>query len=172
MKFLIQPGNPLWNPSDELAAEDLSEAIEAIFPMDTEDAMMIWGDASVSLSYKYDMSVIIEDVLFMLEALTTHHSGEETVFFSSDTFTAEWHLKWHGGVLFIHPVWKSVSGNKQAKLSELGVMEVSAHHFFRQWTAVRTVMAVIHMMVMMNHAHHRHRMNHSSDIPAGCPARD
>ncbi|OQY54035.1 MAG: hypothetical protein B6245_21870 [Desulfobacteraceae bacterium 4572_88] len=53
MKFLIQSGNPLWSPPDELAAEYLSEAIEAIFPMDTEDAVMIWGDESVSLSYKY-----------------------------------------------------------------------------------------------------------------------
>ena len=78
MKFLIQSGNPLWSPPDELAAEYLSEAIEAIFPMDTEDAVMIWGDESVSLSYKYDMSVIIEGALFMLEALTAENSGEET----------------------------------------------------------------------------------------------
>ncbi|OQY54034.1 MAG: hypothetical protein B6245_21865 [Desulfobacteraceae bacterium 4572_88] len=116
-------------------------------------------------------------------------------------------------MLFIHPAWKNVLGDKQAKLNELGVMEISAHHFSRQWIkvleriyeavircnvsledsegldvlayllsereqmavalsnshtlfrlAVRTVMTVIFVMAMTDHAHHRHYIPGMSPI--------
>ncbi len=136
MIFLIHPGNPVWQEPEFPVAEDLSEAIEAVFSMETEDAVMVWGNQAVPVSYKYDMSVIVEDVIFMLECLMRRNSGEETVFFSSDTFNSEWLMKWDDGRLFIDPAWNSVSGNRHGELNAVGATEVSVSHFVRQWTIV------------------------------------
>ncbi|MDM8550337.1 hypothetical protein QUF72_09675 [Desulfobacterales bacterium HSG2] len=147
MIFLIHPGNPAWTEPENPVAEDLSEAIEAVFPMETEDAVMMWGSQAVSVSYKYDMSVIVEDVIFMLEFLRRRNSGEETVFFSSDTFNAEWLVKWGDERLFIYPTWNSVAGNKCAELNALGAMKVSVSHFVGQWAMV---LEKIHEAILMS----------------------
>lgn len=34
----------MWPEPENPAAEDLSEAIEALFPSETEDAVMMWGN--------------------------------------------------------------------------------------------------------------------------------
>ncbi|RLC15614.1 MAG: hypothetical protein DRI57_12580 [Deltaproteobacteria bacterium] len=136
MIFLIHPGNPAWQEPENPVAEDLSEATEALFQAETEDAVMVWGNQAVPVSFKYDMSVIVEDVIFMLEFLMRRNSGEETVFFSSDTFNSEWLMKWNDDRLFIYPAWNSVAGNRHEELNAFGVMEVSVSHFVGQWTVV------------------------------------
>jgi|GEM_PF-1975116 len=136
MIFLIHPGNPAWQEPESPVAEDLAEAVEAVFSMETEDAVMVWGNQAVPVSYKYDMSVIAEDVIFMLECLRAENRGEETFFFSSDTFSSEWLMKWDDSRLFIDPTWNSVSENRHGELNAVGAAEVSVSHFVGQWTMV------------------------------------
>jgi len=64
--FHIEPGTPEHCTVDGGLARDLGDAIQAAFPLETEDAQLVWHRLSVPLSYKYDFSVIIEDIIAML----------------------------------------------------------------------------------------------------------
>src|SRR5258705_95085 len=101
MRFWIQAGNPRHFPILGKDVSDLSEAIEEIFPMETEDAIIVWNQSLIPISYKYDLSVMIDDVLPMLARLLDRTSGSDQVNFGSDTFQTDWSLNWTEGDLSI-----------------------------------------------------------------------
>ncbi|HHR2550667.1 TPA: hypothetical protein ACSY39_10840 [Listeria monocytogenes] len=57
MNFFIQANTPQKTGVFESDDYDLSTAIETIFPMLTEDAILVWNHIYVPLSYKYDISL-------------------------------------------------------------------------------------------------------------------
>ena len=69
MYFAIQVCNPIIQVSLEKQVEYLEEAIETIFSEDTEDAYFLWNWIPIRVSYKYDLSIIIEDILILLDDL-------------------------------------------------------------------------------------------------------
>ncbi|BAY41833.1 hypothetical protein NIES2111_62290 (plasmid) [Nostoc sp. NIES-2111] len=71
MSFYIQVSNPIFLYSPSEIVSDLAEAIQVIYPMETEKAFIIWNHTYIPLSYKYNLSVIIDDILPMLSDLTS-----------------------------------------------------------------------------------------------------
>ena len=59
MAFYIQASNPRFIESISYEVESLSDAVESIFPLNTENAFLVWNYISVPLSYKYDISYML-----------------------------------------------------------------------------------------------------------------
>ena len=63
MNFCIQLGNPKTEVIKKRDYDDLSDAIVAIYPEYTEFMHIIWQGISIAVEYKYDVSVMIIDIL-------------------------------------------------------------------------------------------------------------
>lgn len=62
MNFYILAGNPRVQSIENSDDKSLSEAIETVFPLNTEYAILSWNYISIPLSYKYDISYMIDDI--------------------------------------------------------------------------------------------------------------
>jgi len=111
MNFYIQVSNPIFLYSSSEIVSDLAEAIQVVFPMETENAFIVWNYTYIPLGYKYDLSVIIDDLLPMLSDLITQKEGSYRACFGSDTFNAEWNLEWYDEKLYIAAKWNNLAGN-------------------------------------------------------------
>jgi hypothetical protein len=111
----------------------LGDAIEDGFSADTEDALIVWNNVRIPIDYKYDMSVIIDDVLDMLEQVMSARSGSHRVTFASDTFNSVWELEWEDDRLSISPIWLSVRGPTDVLTSACGRIESEKEHFLAEW---------------------------------------
>lgn len=69
--------------------------MQSIYLLDAEDAVMIWKGEEISLGYKYDVSIILEDILHMLDTLTGAESGQQRIAWPSNSFRCDWTMKWH-----------------------------------------------------------------------------
>ena len=56
MKFLIQANSPECTMNFDKEDYNLATAIETIFPLMTENAILMWHHLCIPLSYKYDIS--------------------------------------------------------------------------------------------------------------------
>jgi hypothetical protein len=137
--FRIEKGSPKVNTNIAGFAEDIGEAIQIAFPLETEDAMLHWGERKVPISYKYDLSVILEDVVGMLEWCKRSSSTSLDVDFGSDTFAAEWHLERQRDSLSITVLWRSVSGDHEEELNQYGPVLIQCSRFVNEWNAVLRV---------------------------------
>ena len=103
--FKINTNNPRTNSVYDSNDSKLSEAIYTTYPMDTEDATLYWENEEISLSYRYDISIIIDELVNMMLVLCLNDSGQLCVVWSSDTFFGEWELTWSGQSLEICANW-------------------------------------------------------------------
>lgn len=136
MQFKIQVSNPIRQNHIEDYAEDLSEAIESIFPLFTEDALILWNWVPTRVSYKYDLSVMIFDILELLDELLTHKQGSHRTFFASSSFRVEWLSKWTEETISISSHWDCVVGNYEDLLNSRSLLEISKTEFLAEWKAL------------------------------------
>lgn len=95
----------------DAADDSLCAALETVFPLYTEDAIINWNHVYVPVSYKYDLSVMVDDVLQIIEALQSSPQGRLVNHWPSNTFAASWEIDWKDGMLKIHSEWTSVVGS-------------------------------------------------------------
>lgn len=133
MDFRIQAGAPRITGQFDEEDENLAEAIETIFPLYTEDAILVWKNIYIPLSYKYDLSIMIEDVLNMLEKLRKHPLGEWKIHWASDSFRNSWYMYWEKETLIISAEWRSVVGSTENLLKEKGEIKVPLLSFIAEW---------------------------------------
>lgn len=136
MRFFIQASAPAFHRIHDGEDESLSEAIETVFPMMTEDAFLSWNAVRIPLNYKYDVSCMIEDILEMLEALRASPHGALTIHWPSSTFNATWVLSWARGELEISARWLSVAGNLAKHLNGTGPVHTKVQSFLSEWHAL------------------------------------
>ncbi|MEO7594939.1 MAG: hypothetical protein ABI134_27225, partial [Byssovorax sp.] len=62
-EFFIQSSNP--RSSSECDADDASlcDAVQTVFPMATESMIMVWSGVYIPLGYKYDVSLMVDDII-------------------------------------------------------------------------------------------------------------
>ncbi len=135
MKFAIQVSKPRININREslIDIESIRELIEEIFPMYTEDMILIWDCVRIPLEYKYDISVIIDEILDLLQTLLDKEEGEMLIVWPSDTFRSNWNLKWKGHSLCIDSEWISVVGLTEEILNKHKRIEISTNEFLAEW---------------------------------------
>ena len=136
MNFKIQACNPRTQTPTDRRVEDLAAAIQAIFAADTEDAFLLWNGVPVRLSYKYDLSVLIDDLLPLLAELLDTPAGARQVYWASNTFQAEWAVAWTVDQVRITTTWDSVAGGYEEVLNQRNVLEVERTVFLREWRAL------------------------------------
>ena len=108
--FYIQTGKPSRNKNAAFTIHGLGDAIFDAFRLDTEQACIVWDRIYVPISYRNDLSVIIDEILFIIENLHKTESGDFQNYFSSNTFHCNWHFRWTEDDLRIEASWDSLSG--------------------------------------------------------------
>lgn len=135
--FWIQASCPRWQTPRKVEGLTIDEAIEAVFPRDTEDALVVWRHVYIPLSYKYDVGTILRDVLQMVRELLASDSGEWQVDWPSNTFGARWHFRWTGERLVVTSLeWRSVVGDTEELLRERSTLEIGRSEFVFEWKAL------------------------------------
>jgi len=134
--FQIQPKHPKNNGVYDKEDAKLSEAIYTIFPMETKDAVLIWKDIEIPLSYRYDISIVIDELIQMIFVLQNEGYGEWTVTWSSNTFASDWLLKWNGNDLTLEANWREEMGENQKQLNQCNVIEVNRNSFLNEWKKI------------------------------------
>jgi hypothetical protein len=116
--------------------ESLCDALQTIFPMDTEDAYMVWNWIHVPLGYKYTFSFMVEDVLMILEQLMKHESGELTNCWPVQELRADWHMKWQGDTVEIRAQWETAPGFTEELLRARPMLIMNKGAFISEWKQV------------------------------------
>lgn len=134
MNFYIQASNPRVSGIDNAEDCSLGEAVETVFPLNTESAILVWHHLYIALSYKYDVSVIIDDVISMLVVLMRPGPGHHEVQWASNTFLARWTLDWdEEGQLAVDAEWSSVVGVPECAVQKAGGICIPKEQFVAEW---------------------------------------
>lgn len=133
MDFYIQAGNPKILNNDNREDKTFSEAIESVFPMKTENLIIYWKHIAISLSYKYDISYMIDDILVILQEIQMNKMGSVLIHWLPDTFRVDWRLKWDDERIVIDAEWQNVVGNIEEILIQQGQVELSKENFICEW---------------------------------------
>lgn len=136
MVFAIQIGNP--QVKSKVVSEDrkISEAIESIFLMNTEDMIMIWNNIRIPLSYKYEISYMIDDILLMLNRITSEDSGCLSIHWLPDVFRCNWNVKWNEDKVFVESQWENVIGHLELLLNRCNRLEMNKKAFVSEWKSL------------------------------------
>jgi hypothetical protein len=129
-RFSLDPSEPACTYSYDPADENLSEMIQTIFPLDTADAVLNWGDVSFALNYKYDISLMIDDLLELILAITSIQRGKRSIAFVTSGFPYHWDVEWDSSLIQIcsAPLDKS-----RDLVNPLEVIQTSIDFFLDQW---------------------------------------
>ncbi|MGW9310421.1 hypothetical protein ACWGRK_17035 [Saccharomonospora azurea] len=131
MEFAVQVGCPR-TLRPEGPAADMADAISELYPLDTEDLILVWNLVPIRLSYRYDVSVLMDDLVPLLEEVQGGLRAERAVRWASDTFAAEWKLVPDRTRLRISAQWFSTLGNYEDLLNTRGVVETPVENFVRE----------------------------------------
>lgn len=136
LSFYIQASNPKSRGDADSSDETLADAIESIFPLETENAILMWNYISVPLSYKYDISYMMEDILLLLNALQNRESGEIIIHWLPDTFRCDWTIRWDTKKLDIQSQWENTVGHLERLLNESPNISLLKSDFIREWKSI------------------------------------
>lgn len=136
MNFYIQACNPRTLCTADSNDKTLADAIENAFPLKTEDAILIWNHISIPLSYKYDISYMMDDILMLLNMLQSREKGELTIHWLPDTFRCDWIVRWMADRLDIQSKWGNTVGNLQILLNEKSRISLKKEDFIKEWKSI------------------------------------
>ena len=136
MDFVIQASHP--RAIAERSADDasLSDALQTVFPLYNEAAILVWNGVYVPLDYKYDLSVMIQDLLDLLSSILESPSGAKVVDWPSNTFAARWRVEWSGSMVSVRADWRTVVGGTEALLQARPEVSLSTSEFTSEWKMV------------------------------------
>lgn len=121
MSFAIQLGCPKFEIFDNDIVDEtinVEEAIELIFPLETEFLIMIWNKVCIPLTYKYDVSIMINDFISILNFMNSDQGKELVIEWPSNTFSGNWILSKSKNKINISSKWTAVIGDIETQLNE------------------------------------------------------
>lgn len=136
MIFCIQASNPRILETLETYDESdntLSAAIENSYPMRTEDAIMVWNDIYIPLSYKYDISYMMDDIIDLLKMLRENLNGELKIDWLPDTFRSDWLIKWENNEINIETNWGNTVSDLTNMLNIKSTITMGKSCFINEW---------------------------------------
>ncbi len=136
MAFYIQASNPRFIKSINYDDESLSDAVESVFPLNTENAMLVWNYISVPLSYKYDISYMLDDIVDLLGVLQSQKCGKKTIHWLPDTFRCDWEVSWDDGKIEIQAHWECTVGHLEKILNEHETISLTVMDFESEWKEI------------------------------------
>jgi len=132
-RFTIQASNPRQLAEFDSNDTNLSDAVQTVFPLDAECALLVWNWLYVPLTYKYDLSMMIDDIVGLVDAMLEEPSGHRTIQWPSNTFAATWKIKWGSGVTEVEAEWISVVGETEALLTAKPKVILDSSGFIGEW---------------------------------------
>lgn len=136
MNFYIQAGNPRLCGKIDMEDKKLSDAIETVFLLNTENAIMVWNHINIPLSYKYDISYMMDDLLKLLRCLYENEAGTMTIHWLPDTFRCNWFIMWQHGQMKIESHWECTVGNLEGLLNNHSEISLPVNAFANEWKEV------------------------------------
>lgn len=137
MQFAVQASNPRIVKEIEVNGdESLSELIETLFPLESEYAFVIWCGIFVPLNYKYDISIIVDDIVHIVKEITKNETGDICVFWPSSTFRADWTITWNKESVRISAKWHSVIGGIEIVLNSFPEIKLTKENFVSEWCEI------------------------------------
>ena len=136
MCFCIQASNPKNYFIVDSKDECISDAIETIFPLNTENAILMWNHICIPLSYKYDISYMIEDVLTLINSILCNDFGNMKLHWLPDTFRSDWIIMWRDGMIHINSHWESTVGNLETILNCNNSISLPIVDFLGEWKQI------------------------------------
>jgi hypothetical protein len=131
--FDIQISNPhslgIRNEDDK----NMDEAIESIFPLHNEYAFIIWNHIFIPLTYKYDVSIMINDIIHLMTTMRVKQAGKEDINWASDTFSSSWAIHFDLDKVRIKATWYDVLGKVTDLLQASNEIEVPRQEFVEKW---------------------------------------
>ncbi|MFF7999058.1 hypothetical protein [Streptomyces sp. NPDC007917] len=118
------------------AADDMADAVGQLYPLETEHAVLVWNRVPVLLEYRYDIPVLLDDLVPLLEGVQRREFSETRVYWGSDTFSAEWLIRRDGELLSIDSRWMAVSGGYESLLNDRSQLAVEINSFVAEWLKV------------------------------------
>ncbi|MFC0598340.1 hypothetical protein [Streptomyces palmae] len=134
MSFWLQSGNP--ETLKVGPAADMADATGQMYPMSTEDAILFWNRIPVRLEYRYDIPVLLDDLVPLLEEVQDPTFSQKLVHWGSDTFSTEWHIARDGDSIRIDSRWHSIHGGYEFLLNDRSRLTVGIESFVAEWLKV------------------------------------
>jgi hypothetical protein len=113
----IQLSNPEIISVNKSEFINLEDAIECIFPLDTEHLFLIWNNIFIPLTYKYDISLMVFDFIKILDFIKDNQVSGLEIHWVSNTFASIWRIKKNNSFLTINSEWKVVNGKVEKILN-------------------------------------------------------
>jgi len=139
MGFWIQASKPRYSGEMDIMDESLEEAIETLFPLNTECFYIVWNNIHIPLSYKYDASIMYVDIIRMINTLLSTKEGEFRINWPSNTFHSTWEIKYSEDTISIQAAWESVCGKIEHILNTSGGISISKKEFISEWKEILLV---------------------------------
>lgn len=136
MNFWIQVSNPKMLAAIDQEDETICDAMQTVFPMQTEDAFMVWNRIHIPIGYKYTLGFLLGEAIRMISELKQRVNGSHTTVWPSNVFHSTWHMHWQGDQLEIHSKWDSVVGFTEVLLAERSTLSTSRDAFIAEWKAL------------------------------------
>lgn len=133
IEFSIQASNPRVLRTYDSNDESLSDAIQTVFPLDTEWALITWNGIFTPLNYKYDWSLLADDVIALLDDMLANARGAKTIHWPSNTFSSIWSITWTDETVVVRAQWNCVLGGLLDLLRAKPIVTTSKSRFMAEW---------------------------------------
>lgn len=140
-QFSIQASSPRFMAQFDAEDTSLSDAIQTISVLETERAVLVWNWIYVPLTYKYDLSLMVDDVLGMIEAMISEPCGNRRIQWPSNTFAATWDIEWDSETVSVQAEWTCVLGDTEAMLAAKPNIVIKRTDFLEEWRRPLMVIA-------------------------------
>src|SRR5262245_32391183 len=132
-RFVLQASAPHALKIRDSHVRTVADAVESVFPLETECAMMVWNWIHVPLGYRYDISLMIDDAVRLITRQMSTEQGNERICWPSNTFASTWDVEWSGGMTAIHALWESVVGDTEPLLRQRPDVRIQTADFLAEW---------------------------------------
>lgn len=112
--FELQLNHPIILSINEEENLSLEDAIECIFPLETEALILIWNNVKVPLIYKYDISIMVLDFIKIFHFIEDDESSCLNIHWASNTFATVWNFNKKYDFIVIKTEWNNVIGGTVA----------------------------------------------------------
>lgn len=133
--FKIQISNPITINKRNRNISDIVSAIQAIFPLDNEYCFIAWNHIFIPVSYKYNISIMIKDIIRIINFIKNEEKYLE-FHWASNSFFALWKMECTSNSVIIDSTWKQVLGGLTELLQKKPILEVDKQEFMKEWTTL------------------------------------
>ena len=131
--FELRAGTPACPGAHDASDSTLSDALQTIFSID-DHATMAWHHLEFRLGYKYDVSMMIDDIIEMVLAIRQNDAGLLEVDWPSSGFPYLWSIKWSATDVDIVARARDEPGAKE--LARCEWVRVKRAPFVRAWQSL------------------------------------